>query len=122
MQSLYRNRLAGRLAPFLLRVLPPPVREILALVYSPRLLSWCRKIEGELSYRHPSTGEARRGTIRALFRESVERSAALCLGLEPLLLSKSPLPDSWRLPPVDPSLGFGREAALRFYAPERFFE
>lgn len=122
MQSLYRNRLAGRLAPFLLRVSPPSIREILALVYSPRLLSWCGKIEGELSYRHPSTGEGRRGTIRALFRESVERSAALCLDLEPLLLSKSPLPDSWRLPPVDPSLGFGREAALRFYAPERFFE
>ena len=39
---------------------------------------------------------------------------AFCLGLEPLLRSKSPLPDSWRLPPVDPSLGFGPEAALRW--------
>jgi len=122
MQSLYRNRLVGRLAPILLRVSPPPIREILALVYTPGLMDQCRKIEGDISYRHPATGEERQGNIRALFRESVERSAGFCLGLEPLLLSKSPLPDSWRLPPVDPSLGFGPEASLRFHAPERFFE
>ncbi len=122
MQSLYRKRLAGRIAPFLLRVSPPQVREIVALVYSPGLMSQCPKIEGDIPYRHPSTGEHRRGNIRALFRESVERSAGFCLGLEPILRSAGAPRDPWQLPPVDPSLGFGPEAALRFYATARFFE
>jgi len=122
MQSLYRNRLVGRLAPLLFRIAPPQVREVLALAYSPGLMDQCRKIEGEILYRHPATGEGCKGDIRVLFREAVDRSVDFCLGLEPLLASGSHSPESWRLPPVDPALGIGPDVSLRYYAPGRFFE
>ncbi len=122
MQSLYRNRLAGRLAPFLLAVSPPPLRAVLALVYSPRLMRHCWRIEGAIPCRHPSTGEVRSQSIRALFQDAVDRSVEFCLGLEPVLGSGSSVPGAWSLPPVDPSLGFGPGGSLRFFAPGRFFD
>ncbi len=122
MQSLCRSRLAGRLAPFLLAVSPPQLREVLALVYSPRLMGHCWRIEGAIPCRHPSTGEMRSQSIRALFQDAVDRSVEFCLGLEPLLGSGASAPESWSLPPVDPSLGFGPGGSLRFFAPGRFFD
>jgi hypothetical protein len=121
MQSLYRNRLAGRLAPLLSAVTPPRVREVLALVYTPRLMDQCWRIEGEIPSRHPSTGEFRGQNIRVLFQDAVDRSVEFCLGLEPLFRPGSSAPGAWSLPPVDSSLGFGPGDSLRFFAPGRFF-
>jgi hypothetical protein len=121
MQSLYRNRLAGRLAPLMSAITPPQVREVLALFYSPRLTDQCWRIEGEIPSRHPSTGEFRGQNIRVLFQDAVDRSVEFCLGLEPLFGSGSSAPGAWSLPPVDPSLGFGPGDSLRFFAPGRFF-
>jgi hypothetical protein len=122
MQSLYRNRLVGRLVSTLFSSAPPRVREILALVYLPRLMSQCWRIEGDITYQHPSTGKIHKHSIRVLFRDAVDRSVEFCLSLERLLAPGVAVPDSWSLPPVDPSLGFERENPLRFYAPGRFFD
>lgn len=122
MQSLYRNRLLGRIVPLLFQVVPPRAREVLALFYSPGLMNHCRKIEGEISYRHPSTGEIRRQSIHVLFQDAVDRSMEFCLELEPILGPGHNAAAFRRLPPVDPSLGFGPDPSPRFYALERFFD
>lgn len=122
MQSLYRSPLAGRLTPFLMAVSPPQLREVLALVYSPRLMGHCWRIEGAIPCRHPSTGEMRSQNIRTLFQDAVDRSVEFCLGIEPVLGSGTTAPGAWSLPPVDPSLGFGPGGSLRFFAPGRFFD
>jgi len=114
--------LVGRLAPFLLAVSPPQVRAVLALIYSPRLMDQCWRIEGAIPCLHPSTGEVRSQSIGALFQDAVDRSVEFCLGLEPALGSGSSAPGDWSLPPVDPSLGFGPGGSLRFFAPGRFFD
>jgi len=122
LQSLYRNRLASRLAPLLLAVSPRQVREVLALFYWPRLMGQCWRIEGEIPCRHPSTGEIRSQSIRMLFQDAVDRSVEFCLGIEPVLGSGSSASGAWSLPQVDPSLGFGPGGSLRFFAPGRFFD
>jgi len=122
LQSLYRNRLVGRVVSLLFSTAPPRVREFLALVYLPRLMSQCWRIEGDLTYQHPSTGEIRTHDIRVLFQDAVDRSVDFCLGLETLLAAGAVLPASWNLPPADPSLGFEKEHPLRFHAAGRFFD
>jgi len=122
LQSLYRNRLLGRCVPFLSAVSPLQIRAVLALVYSPRLMGHCWRIEGDIPCLHPSTGEMRSQNIRALFQDAVDRSVEFCLGLEPVFGSGSSAPGAWSLPPVDPSLGFGPGGSLRFFAPGRFFD
>ncbi|MCK7469332.1 MAG: zinc dependent phospholipase C family protein [Desulfosudis oleivorans] len=76
--------------------------QVLALVYSPRLMDHCWRIEGAIPCRHPSTGEVRSQSIGALFQDAVDRSVEFCLGLEPVLGSGSSAPGTWSLPPVDP--------------------
>lgn len=122
LQSLYRNRLIGRLAPVLFPMAPGAVREVLALVYSPRLLIYRGRIEGEIPYRHPSTGEARADRIEVLFQDAVDRSVEFCLGLEPLLRPGSTAPSPWSLPPVDPPLSLAPECPLRYFSRGRFFD
>jgi hypothetical protein len=122
MQSLYRNRLVGRLVSLLFSAAPPQARAVLALVYLPRLMEQCWRIDGDIPCRHPATGEVRSQSIRVLFQDSVDRSVDFCLGLEPLLGSGTSDPGGWSLPPVDPSLGFGPDESLRFFAPGRFFD
>ena len=122
MQSLYRNRMAGRLAPLLRPVSPRQVREVLSLVYSPRLMGQCWRIEGAIPCRHPATGEVRSQSIHDLFQDAVDRSVEFCLGLEPVLGLGTSAPGAWSLPPVDPCLGFGPDRSLRYFAPGRFFD
>jgi hypothetical protein len=122
MQFLYRSPLVGRLAAAAFPVVPQRVREVLSLFYSPGLMAQCWRIEGDIPYRHPSTGESRTCRIDGLFREAVNLSVAFCRGLEPLFRPGVTASSSWKLPPVDPSLSLDPEGPLRFFAPGRFFD
>jgi hypothetical protein len=122
LQFLCRSRFFGSLAPVVFPVVPSSVREVLALVYSPKQMSQCWRIEGEIPCRHPSTGELRAHRIVDLFREAVDRSAEFCLAIEPVFRPGPNPPPSWSLPAVDPSLSLDPEHPLRFYAPGTFFD
>ncbi|NPV04783.1 MAG: zinc dependent phospholipase C family protein [Syntrophaceae bacterium] len=121
MQGLFRNPFLGRLSFSLFPAAPASAREILALVYAPRLSQFEQRIRGVLQYRHPCTGREEARSIDALFREAVEQSIAFCRGLEPLLDPAARRTARLLLPAVDPGLGFDPDGPMCRYAERPFF-
>lgn len=106
MQSLYKNQILSGLLYRLERFLPPILKEISSLFYSPQLTTRLPNLSAVMTYRDPVTGQALSQSLRKIFDMTVEKSVAFCRTIEPAIVYKIPL----QLPERGPSLEAGLES------------
>ena len=104
MQSLYKNQILSGLLYRLERFLPPILKEISSLFYSPQLTTRLPNLSAVITYRDPVTGQALSQSLRKIFDMTVEKSVAFCRIIEPAIVYKIPLQLSERGPSLEAGL------------------
>jgi hypothetical protein len=115
-QALFRRRVLAQAGWLLRGLLPASGREIVALGYAPALRDLLPRVDGEIEYRHPVTGEPGCVSLAALRKRAVGAAVATLARLEATAPGQEPLAGE-----VGPSLVAGLPgqgaAALAHCAP-----
>ncbi|WP_029896301.1 zinc dependent phospholipase C family protein [Desulfohalovibrio reitneri] len=100
------------------RMLPRGLKELGALFYIPQMRKQLPRLEGEIPYLHPATGEEHAHSLNELLETAVDQTADLLLRLQPMVFEGS----EFRLPERGPAMDGAPKDELRYFADNPLIE
>ncbi|MDY7002243.1 MAG: zinc dependent phospholipase C family protein [Thermodesulfobacteriota bacterium] len=101
-------------------LMPRKLKKNAALFYAPRLLSFLPRLEREITYQNPVTGEEQRAELTTLFDRAVRMSADFCGLVSEVLAGRSRAKDLPKGPSLETGL-VGPQPKPRFFSNQDFF-